>query len=128
MPPRLDGLRVVAHRAVPAPGVAVGKGVDLGRANTARGEFGAYPVPGDRERALISGVFHGAFPEIDAGMPLVLLNGAHSAEAVRTEVGDLAASLGITVHELHEKRASLEEAFMALTDQDVEYHGQESAR
>lgn len=43
-------------------------------------------------------------------------------------VGDLAASLGITVHELHEKRASLEEAFMALTDQDVEYHGQESAR
>ena len=44
------------------------------------------------------------------------------------QVGDLAASLGITVHELHEKRASLEEAFMALTDQDVEYHGQESAR
>ena len=40
----------------------------------------------------------------------------------------VAASLGITVHELHEKRASLEEAFMALTDQDVEYHGQESAR
>ena len=44
------------------------------------------------------------------------------------QVGDLAASLGITVHELHEKRASLEEAFMALTDQDVEYHGQESTR
>lgn len=44
------------------------------------------------------------------------------------QIGDLAASLGITVHELHEKRASLEEAFMALTEQDVEYHGQESAR
>ncbi|MBB1019346.1 ATP-binding cassette domain-containing protein [Dietzia sp. DQ11-71] len=44
------------------------------------------------------------------------------------QVGDVAASLGITVHELHEKRASLEEAFMALTDQDVEYHGQESTR
>ncbi|AWH93992.1 ABC transporter ATP-binding protein [Dietzia lutea] len=44
------------------------------------------------------------------------------------QVGDLAASLGITVHELHEKRASLEEAFLALTDQDVEYHGQESTR
>ena len=41
---------------------------------------------------------------------------------------DVAASLGITVHELHEKRASLEEAFMTLTDQDVEYHGQESTR
>ena len=45
-----------------------------------------------------------------------------------SKVGDLAASLGITVHELHEKRASLEEAFMALTDEDVEYHGQESTR
>ena len=43
-------------------------------------------------------------------------------------VGDLAASLGITVHELHEKRASLEEAFMALTGEDVEYHGQEAAQ
>ena len=44
------------------------------------------------------------------------------------QVGELSASLGITVHELTEKRASLEEAFMALTDQDVEYHGEESAR
>lgn len=43
-------------------------------------------------------------------------------------VGDFAASLGLTVHELHEKRASLEEAFMALTDDDVEYHGQEATR
>lgn len=45
-----------------------------------------------------------------------------------TQVGDLAAGLGVTVHELHEKRASLEEAFMALTDDDVEYHGQEATR
>ena len=44
------------------------------------------------------------------------------------QVGELGASLGITIHELHDKRASLEEAFMALTDQDVEYHGEESAR
>lgn len=44
------------------------------------------------------------------------------------QVGDFSASIGITIHELQEKRASLEEAFMALTDQDVEYHGQESAR
>lgn len=44
------------------------------------------------------------------------------------DVGEFAASIGITVHELSEKRASLEEAFMALTDDDVEYHGQEAAR
>lgn len=48
--------------------------------------------------------------------------------ATAAGVGDLAASLGVTVHELTEKRASLEEAFMALTDQDVEYHGQEATR
>ncbi len=51
------------------------------------------------------------------------VDGMHAAA-----VGDLAASLGVTVHELHEKRASLEEAFMALTDEDVEYHGQETNR
>ena len=49
-------------------------------------------------------------------------------DSTAPKIGDLAASLGITVHELHEKRASLEEAFMALTDQDVEYHGQEPTR
>ncbi|WP_299021305.1 ABC transporter ATP-binding protein [uncultured Dietzia sp.] len=55
--------------------------------------------------------------------------GLFTIEGLRApQVGDLAASLGITVHELHEKRASLEEAFMALTDQDVEYHGQETTR
>ncbi|HJC29751.1 MAG TPA: ATP-binding cassette domain-containing protein [Candidatus Dietzia intestinipullorum] len=47
-------------------------------------------------------------------------------DATAVWVGDFAASLGITVHELTEKRASLEEAFMALTDDDVEYHGQEA--
>lgn len=53
--------------------------------------------------------------------------GEFTIEGLRApQVGDLAASLGITVHELREKRASLEEAFMALTDQDVEYHGQET--
>lgn len=48
--------------------------------------------------------------------------------ATAATVGELAASIGITVHELSEKRASLEEAFMALTDEDVEYHGQEATR
>ena len=43
--------------------------------------------------------------------------------ASAAQVGDLAASYGLTVHELREQRASLEEAFMALTGEDVEYHG-----
>lgn len=65
----------------------------------------------------------GVNANFDAQQGVFLIDGQSARQ-----VGDLAASLGITIHELHEKRASLEEAFMALTDQDVEYHGQESAR
>ncbi|TVL94194.1 ABC transporter ATP-binding protein [Streptomyces sp. SAJ15] len=41
-------------------------------------------------------------------------------EAAR--LGDLAAAQGITLHELSPQRASLEEAFMRLTAESVEYH------
>ena len=39
-------------------------------------------------------------------------------------IGDLAASLGIAVHELTPQTASLEEAFMELTRDSVEFHGE----
>jgi ABC-2 type transport system ATP-binding protein len=38
------------------------------------------------------------------------------------EVGDLAAAHSFTIHELFQERASLEEAFMELTRDSVEYH------
>ena len=38
-------------------------------------------------------------------------------------IGDLAASLPVTLHELAAESASLEEAFMELTEQSIEYHG-----
>jgi ABC-2 type transport system ATP-binding protein len=38
------------------------------------------------------------------------------------EVGELAASHGAVLHELTAQRGSLEEAFMQLTGEDVEYH------
>jgi len=38
-------------------------------------------------------------------------------------IGDLAASLLITLHELSPESASLEDAFMELTEKSVEYHG-----
>jgi ABC-2 type transport system ATP-binding protein len=38
-------------------------------------------------------------------------------------IGELAASAGIVLHELTPVRASLEEAFMNLTQSSVEYHG-----
>jgi ABC-2 type transport system ATP-binding protein len=39
-------------------------------------------------------------------------------------IGDLAARLGIAVHELTPQTASLEEAFMELTRDSVEFHGE----
>jgi len=44
------------------------------------------------------------------------------------EVGVLAHELGITILELTPERASLEEAFMELTADDVEYSGSSSTK
>jgi ABC-2 type transport system ATP-binding protein len=41
------------------------------------------------------------------------------------EIGDTAAAHGITVHELTPQQASLEEAFMTLTNEDVEFRAAE---
>jgi ABC-2 type transport system ATP-binding protein len=51
-------------------------------------------------------------------------DGALLVEGVETDaVGELAARNGITLHELSPQRASLEEAFMELTKDAVEYAG-----
>ncbi len=42
-------------------------------------------------------------------------------------IGELAASLSVVLHELSPQSASLEEAFMELTEGSVEYHGASSA-
>ncbi len=42
-------------------------------------------------------------------------------------VGDLAARLSLTLHELSPQSASLEEAFMELTEDSIEYHGEEGS-
>ncbi len=39
-----------------------------------------------------------------------------------SDIGEMAASAGITLHELAPQRASLEEAFMELTSDSVEFH------
>jgi len=41
-------------------------------------------------------------------------------------IGDLAARLGAALHELSPQAASLEEAFMELTEDSIEYHGSSS--
>ena len=42
-------------------------------------------------------------------------------------IGELAAANGIVLHELTPQRASLEEAFMEMTQDDVEYHAEPQA-
>jgi ABC-2 type transport system ATP-binding protein len=43
------------------------------------------------------------------------------------QIGEAARDLGIALHELTPQRASLEEAFMTMTRDDVEYHGHVTA-
>ena len=43
-------------------------------------------------------------------------------------IGDLAAANGFVLHELATQRASLEEAFMELTHDSVEYHTVEQTK
>jgi len=61
-----------------------------------------------------------AAPDIDVtqdGSDLVQITGMTAAQ-----MGDAAAHAGIALHELTPVSASLEEAYMALTQDDVEYH------
>jgi ABC-2 type transport system ATP-binding protein len=44
------------------------------------------------------------------------------------QIGDRARSLGVALHELTPQMASLEEAFMTMTADDVEYHGHLAAQ
>ena len=39
------------------------------------------------------------------------------------QIGDIAAAHGIAIHELTPHRASLEDAFMKLTNDSIEFHG-----
>ncbi len=59
------------------------------------------------------------------GRPSRLVDGFVELTDVSTdEVGDLAAAEGITLHELFTQRSSLEDAFMELTRDSVDYHAQ----
>jgi ABC-2 type transport system ATP-binding protein len=76
-------------------------------------------------------------PELDRLAALLAANGA----TVQTEqdgalsvtgvgeamIGELASAQGVTLHELSPQNASLEEAFMELTHDSVEYHGADTA-
>jgi len=61
----------------------------------------------------------------NAGVKAIDVDGFLQIESMTTDqVGDLAAANGITIHELFTQRSSLEEAFMEMTRDSVEYHAQ----
>ena len=64
---------------------------------------------------------------VEAGLTVAPTDGGGLAvtgtEATTERVGTLAAAYGLVLHELTLQRASLEEAFMALTGDAVEYEG-----
>ena len=69
----------------------------------------------DRLRALLAG------PDV-----VVTSTGPGQLDVIglgAAQIGDLALANGIAVHELTPQRASLEEAFMELTQESVEFHG-----
>jgi ABC-2 type transport system ATP-binding protein len=72
------------------------------------------PEP-DRMRAVLAA----------AGIPVTrAADGALEAEGTEAaRIGELAAANSLVVHEVGEQRASLEEAFMRLTGDAVEYRG-----
>jgi ABC-2 type transport system ATP-binding protein len=52
----------------------------------------------------------------------------HIQDSTAQEVGDLAHSLRIPVHHLSEIQQSLEDAYLELTQESVEYHGRQAER
>ena len=60
----------------------------------------------------------------EQGAQTVLEDGALTVRGMdEITVGDLAASLPVTLHELSPQSPSLEEVFMELTEESIEYHG-----
>jgi ABC-2 type transport system ATP-binding protein len=57
------------------------------------------------------------------GVTAATVDGYLQVDSLTTDdLGDIAAANGITVHELFTHRSSLEEAFMEMTRDSVEYH------
>jgi ABC-2 type transport system ATP-binding protein len=76
---------------------------------------------------------HVRSPQVDALAPLLVEQGLTAISdgpdrlvvtgATTDQIGDIASANAITIHELSLQQASLEEAFMELTEDSIEYHG-----
>ncbi len=74
-------------------------------------------VRSPQREQLLDALHRGGMNAVESGDGALEVDGA-AAE----DIGELAARDGLTLHELSPQQASLEEAFMQLTAESVEYH------
>ncbi len=105
--------------------VVVGRGRLLADTSVADFIAGA-----SRDSVLVSSPQTGTLREVLTG-PQVSLSGAGQDLVVTglsaVEIGERAFSAGVVLHRLEPQSASLEEAFMSMTGESVEYHGSTTA-
>ncbi|MFJ7997788.1 ABC transporter ATP-binding protein [Streptomyces sp. NPDC096310] len=105
--------------------IVIGQGRLL--ANTSMADFihtnsRSYARLRSPQREQLKDALHeGGFTAADAAGGVLEVDGATTEE-----LGELAARHGIVLHELSAQRASLEEAFMQMTAESVEYHSRGS--
>jgi ABC-2 type transport system ATP-binding protein len=85
---------------------------------------GAFVRVASPDAAALADVLGRAGAELAAEGPGVLQVRGMAA----SEIGERAAAGGLVLHELHTHRASLEEAFMAMTEESLQYHGSTEIR
>nr|WP_203590171.1 ATP-binding cassette domain-containing protein [Streptomyces sp. SID13031] len=73
-------------------------------------------IPAPAELALLRDSLAGEADQVDEGPNQLIVAGVPAER-----IGDLAHELGVRLHELHTERASLEEAYMELTADSVQY-------
>lgn len=101
--------------------IVIGQGKLL--ANTSMAEFiqqnsrSFVRLRSPQQEQIRDALHQGGFSVAEAGDGALEIDGSTSEE-----VGELAARHGLVLHELSSQRASLEEAFMQMTADSVEYH------
>ncbi|MFD7220555.1 ABC transporter ATP-binding protein [Streptomyces sp. NPDC059892] len=107
--------------------IVIGQGrllADTSMADFIRENSRGYARLRSPERARLEDVLRaGGFTVVEAEGDVLEVDGASTEE-----LGELAARHGIVLHELTSRRASLEEAFMRMTAESVEYHAHAGPR
>ncbi|AOR32044.1 multidrug ABC transporter ATP-binding protein [Streptomyces fodineus] len=104
--------------------IVIGQGrllADTSMADFIRANSRSYVRIRSPQRERLLDVLHGdGITVVEAGGGVLEVDGGKAER-----IGELAARQGIVLHELSPQQASLEEAFMQLTAQAVEYHAQD---